>query len=337
VQTRIKSDPVLSAGSNCHELFIQNLKKQHTTVAGVDEDSADILNFDVDPELQIFCDQLGLDKEERQESFTFLLRKEYQSKWNEIKAKYRHGKRRVVITGTAGIGKSAFRFFVLRQWLLGDGSDFESVVFNAGEEYYRVHHDGRIFEYEKNEEIDRQSLCLLDPCALLDKRTRLVFRLSIVTSSPSPLTKQQNKYSLGDFQCYILVMKAWTVSEVRAVFPQYDESRLLDFSYQQDDGERLCIPRWIIMDEELVEMEIVNALDGTSPAALRRFLRTPKSFARDADMPYALCRIELVPRVGWAATGFISNYVAEYIHKWISDEAALNIETFNDLVQCPFS
>mmetsp|Transcript_48371 Transcript_48371/g.101061 ORF Transcript_48371/g.101061 Transcript_48371/m.101061 type:complete len:439 (-) Transcript_48371:159-1475(-) len=267
----------------------------------------------------------------------FLLRKEYQRLWSEIKARYYDGDLRVVVTGTTGIGKSAFRFFVLRQWLLGDVPGFQSVVFNAGEKYYRVDEHGKVIVYEPQEELDRQSLCLLDPCAMLDRQRRLLFGLTLVTSSPSPLTKQQNKFSLSDFDCYTLVMKAWTVSELRAVYPQADQRRVLDFSYQKDDGERLCIPRWIIMDEDLVEIEIVNARDGTSAAALRRFLRTPNSYARDPNMPYALCRIEFIPRTGWAATGFISNYVAKYIHKWVSDEAALNIENFNELIQCPFS
>jgi hypothetical protein len=315
------------------------LKKQHTIVPGDEEESQKILTFDIDPELLEFCDELGLDKIKGQESVVFLLRNEYQSKWNEINENYRDGLPRVVITGTSGIGKSAFCFFVLRQWLLGDGKDFDSVVFNADERYYRVDPLGKVTKYKEQEALDRRSLSLLDPCALLDKKKRLGFRLSIVTSSPSPLTKQQtrNKYSLRDLNCYTLVMKAWTVGELRAVYPHADERRILDFSDHQDDGERLCIPRWIIMDEKLVEIEIVKALDGTSAAALRRFLKTPMSYARDSNMPYTLCRIEFIPRTGWAATGFISNYVAKYIHKWISDEAALNIENFNELVQSPFS
>jgi hypothetical protein len=339
VQKRVESTKAVSCtGSSCPERFIQNLKKQHETVPVDDEESADILTFDVDPELLEFCDKLGLDKIKDRESVVFLLRNEYQSKWNEIKANFRAGKPRVVITGTAGIGKSAFRFFVLRQWLLSDGmEDFDSVVFNAGEQYYRVDHLGKVTTYEMREELDRRSLCLLDPCALLDKQTRLMFRLAIVTSSASPFTSQQNKYSLRDFNCYIRVMKAWTVGELRAIHPHADQRRILDFSYQKDDGERLCIPRWIIMDEELVEIEIIKARAGTSAAALRRFLRTPNSYAVDPNMPYALCRIEYIPRIGWAATGFISNYVAKYIHKWVSDESALNIENFNELLQCPFS
>ena len=305
---------------------------------GEDEESVDILNFDADPALSKFCDEVGLDKARSQESMIFLLRKEYQRLWSEIKARHYDGELRVVVTGTPGIGKSAFRFFVLRQRLLGDVPGFQSVVFNAGEKYYRVNQHGVVIVYDPHEELDRRSLCLLDPCAMLDRQKRLLFGLTLVTSSPSPLTKQQNKFSLSDFECYTLVMNAWTVSEIRAVYPHFEESRLINFSCQLDHGERLCVPRWIMMKKELIESEIMKAHDGTSPSALRRFLRTPKSCVRDPNLPYALCRIEYIPgTVVWAATGFISNYVTKYIYRWISEEVALDREDFNHLVQNPFS
>ena len=91
------------------------------------------------------------------------------------------------------------------------------------------------------------------------------------------------------------------------------------------------------MDENLVQSKLHDAHDGTSPAALRQFLRSPKRYARDSNEPYSLCVIEDVPGVGWAATGFISNYVAKFVHKWISDDTALDMRSLNKLLQNSFS
>ena len=332
----IRFDTIVS-GHSTIERFIDNLKKQPTNIPGEDGDSEQVLNFDVDSHLSKRSYLFGLDKTRGQDHVIFLLRKEYQLLWGEIKQSYNDGEFQVVIMGTAGIGKSAFRFYVLRQWLLEDDLGFESVVFNAGEKYYRVDKRGKVVAYESQDELDVQSLCLIDPCSMLDKQTRVGFGLTIVTSSPSPFTGQQNKYSLSAFECYILVMKAWTVSEVRAVCARVEVQRIRDFSYQDEDGEQRCIPRWIIMNEERINKAIISSHQETSPAALRRLLMAPKSSARDPNLPYSLCRIEDRPNEGWAATGFISNYVAKYIHKWIFEDCALTIENFNQLPQNPFS
>ena len=335
----IRFDTIVSGHRNV-ENFINNLKKQPTAVkpsAGEDDDSEQILDFDYDSDLSTLCFSFGLDTISGYDHVIFLLRKEYQRLWEEIRTSYNaRCKRQVVIIGTSGIGKSAFRFYVLRQWLLGDDLGFVSVVFNAGENYYRVDKLGKVSPYEKQLELDLQSLCLLDPCNMIDKQARLGFGLTVVTSSPPPFTKQQNKYSLSDFHCYTLVMKAWTVGEVRAICPGAKEQRIRDFSYLDEDGEQLCIPKWILMDE-MVQVEIVASHDGTSAAALRRLLMAPKSDARDPNLPYSLCRIENRPGKGWAATGFISNYVAKYIHKWACEDYDINIENFNKLIQNPFS
>ena len=106
---------------------------------------------------------------------------------------------------------------------------FESVVFNAGEKYYRVYRDGNMSTYEQDDSLDLESMCLLDPCELVDKQSRLWFGLTMISSSPSQFTKRQNQYSLSDFQSYKVVMKAWTESEIRAVCPQVAQQRFLDF------------------------------------------------------------------------------------------------------------
>ena len=94
-----------------------------------------IVCFDKDDGLTNFSLGLGLIRMVGQAEVNMLLRREYQIIWDKIKSRLKTDtpETQFVVTGTAGIGKSAFRFFVLRDWLRGDDKlGFESIVFDEG-------------------------------------------------------------------------------------------------------------------------------------------------------------------------------------------------------------
>lgn len=309
---------------------------------GDDESMEDVVTFDQDQDLSKFCQSLGLKRLPEQPSVKFLLRRDYFTLWQTIWLRYKASipENQVIITGTAGIGKSAFRFFILRQleWLRESTihSEFESVVFDAGQTCFRVKKDGTVCEYTPDFELDLKSIFVLDPCTMVDKQTNLLCGLAVITSSPSSLTQQQSNYNIGNFRAYKLVMEAWTKSEILSVSSKLDLDRFIKFSFLKD-GERRCIPRWLSLGEDMIDSEIHDSRNHSSPAALERFLMTGANYIRDVNMPYSLCIIEDVPNVGWAATGFISDYVSKIIHRWICENSALDKKTFISLIRNPFS
>jgi hypothetical protein len=150
------------------------------------------------------CHKLGIEKFPGQQNVKFLLRSQYRRVWNEIWSLNQQfpALDQFVITGTAGIGKSAFRYFVIREWpLKDDGFQFDSIIFNApeGDDFFRLEKNGKATEYVKDTNRDLKSLALLDPCAKLDNRKVALFGLTIVTSSPSPLAKEEGKPNLKTF------------------------------------------------------------------------------------------------------------------------------------------
>ena len=308
--------------------------------------NADIQFLDLDGN-DMCCEDLGIQKLVGQPNLKFLIRPEYHRLLEETMSTF-PGRRQYVVTGTAGIGKSAFRFFVIREWLLNhekDGSPFskfESVVFNIGEVYLRIEKSGRVVDYVRDLERDWNSICLFDPCKMLDMQDSLIFALKIVTSSPSPLLKEAKKVSINEFaknsMTTTLVMSAWTEDEILTVSPKVDYSRLLKFS-RVIDKVRYCVPRWLAMNEESkVHEEIFRSCSEARKDALLKFVKHNRElYVRDSQMPYSLCRIELIPLVGWAATGFISDYVAKYVYEWVKDKASTDRVTFNDFLQNPFS
>ena len=174
----------------------------------------------------------------------------------------------------------------------------------------------------------------------MDKIKHLPHEKNILTSSPSPMTNQPNKFSVRDFRCEVLVgllvSNAWTESEIMSVSPNSDIGRYMKFSYVTD-GERLCIPRWMTYPDDQVDGYINRHCDQCSAAALETFLKTSTNYTQDISMPYSLCVIEKILGHEWVVTRFISDYVAKKIHKWVHDKVILNKTSFVELLKNPFS
>jgi hypothetical protein len=299
-----------------------------------------IVRFDKDELLLQYCKSIGLVPITGQAEVIFLLRREYHAVWDEIKTQLKAitGENQFVVTGTAGIGKSAFRFFVLRQWLLDfDELDYRSVVFDDFGGYHRVDKAGKVCTFEPDLDIDLESIFVLNPCRLVGKVKHLPYGLTIITSSPTPIQYRNNhQYSIRDFRCDIFVMKAWTEGEILSISPNLDMSRYRKFSYV-NGGERLCIPKWLAYTDAEADSQVESCRDLTSLNALKVFLKTTEAHARDIFMPYALCVIEYVPRYGWQATGFVSDFVAKSIHKWVNAHSVMDKSSIIELLRNPFS
>ena len=288
----------------------------------------------------LLCRYLGIEKLPGQTNVKFLLRSEYLRIWDSIITQYPDDTK-FLVTGTAGIGKSAFRYFILREWLLkDDGFGFESVVFNVYENYFRVMKDGSVSGYVQDMDLDLMSMCLFDPCSGIDGQGEFFFGLAIVTTSPSALTKVTGRFNLRAYSrlSKLFVMDAWRESEIRKVSPNVDNDRLVQFSSLRNEI-RYCIPSWLIYkDKSKVQEELYNSCTDISTKALARFVRTNRAnYVCDSEIPYRLCRIEYIPRVGWAATDFISVYVAKYVYRWVQENLEQERLNFIELLQNPFS
>ena len=106
-----------------------------------DVDGQNVLKLDIDKgwdlkKLQLFTKTTKLN---------FLLREENRTLLNNMRTKEdkQYG---AIIVGTSGIGKSAFRFYVMRQWLNNDEklpkTKFPKVIFNLGDVFYGMDEDG---------------------------------------------------------------------------------------------------------------------------------------------------------------------------------------------------
>lgn len=132
------------------------------------------------------------------QELNFLLRKEYDTLVEDMQVCKKRG---AIVVGTSGIGKSAFRFDMMRRWLNKDKKlpqkTFPKVFFNLGVAFYEMDASGTVSPMPKVDvlrHLPRDRLALLDPCqqiAGLDKS--LHFNFMLVTTSASPLSGQETK------------------------------------------------------------------------------------------------------------------------------------------------
>ena len=110
-----------------------------------DGDGQKVLKVPVEqPEL---LDKLQLSRRHGATELNFLLRKEYEQLVEQMQV---CAKRGAIVVGTSGIGKSAFRFYVMRQWLKGHEklpkARFPKVLFNFGRTFFEMDVDGTVNE-----------------------------------------------------------------------------------------------------------------------------------------------------------------------------------------------
>ena len=165
----------------------------------------------------------------------FILRNEYNSLWKELYANYKAGASQAIVVGTSGIGKSMFRFYVIREWLLNRiESDFNHILLNVNNEFFVINRQGKARRVVRKEIYRFGTFALLDPCELLDRVHNLGFEFLIVTTSPSPLVGQATGYSLTQLtkNATVYPMKAWIRKEVQQGMPNVDQKRLKMFSHK---------------------------------------------------------------------------------------------------------
>ena len=130
------------------------------------------------------------------QELNFLLRKEYDTLVEDMQVCKKRG---AIVVGTSGIGKSAFRFYMMRRWLNNDEklpkTRFPKVIFNLGTTFFEIDVDGTVSELPPVQDLAKlrkDRLALLDPCqqiAGLDKS--LHFNFMLVTTSASGNKKWQ--------------------------------------------------------------------------------------------------------------------------------------------------
>ena len=115
---------------------------------------------------------------------------------------------RIIVTGTAGIGKSMFRLYLIWRWMNDDPDMiFDDARINLGFEFYLVMKDGesRMVDSGLLGMDGLESLAVLDPCPQLVNTKNKIYKLLVVTTSPSPLAGQANKADLGELMKLAIV------------------------------------------------------------------------------------------------------------------------------------
>ena len=257
------------------------------------------------------------------QELNFLLRKEYDTLVEHMQVCKKRG---AIVVGTSGIGKSAFRFYMMRRWLKNDEKlpqkRFPKVLFNLGVAFYEMDASGTVSPMPKVDvfhHLPQDRLALLDPCqqiAGLDKS--LHFNFMLVTTSASPLSGQETKtgnykelqkaliqHRLGT----VLVMHVWSYEEIKAVAPDASDELIRNFG---------CVPRWCLRDDLTNEEKMKTALKSSlkekdKQEALVQFMQVTSvgsdELVRDKRLPYQLMKIDGTGE-DWGTKSFISKFVA---------------------------
>ena len=292
------------------------------------------------------ADYLGLTGIVDETRFLFQ-RGEHTKVWSEIKAgrKKRFGCRAIVV-GTAGVGKSSFRFFLAREWMHGtDGFDFDTVVFNIEDDFYLIDADGNASTISDNDfstKCSSRTLGLLDPCKSINGRRRFVFGLTIITTSPTTLASFDPTCSLTQLQkeSITYVMNMFTEHEARLVITDWDsvQDRFKKFSINVE-GTTYCAPRWLFYDEADLEEQLMKSRSLRHEEGLSNWILSgKKGCCIDESIPYRLCRIIATQSPnGWTISGFISDYVGNLVSKWAQLGSRLKRHNFVNLIQNPLT
>ena len=304
-------------------------------------DKDNVITLDLDPEICSVMQAIPMDAKN---SPRFLLRKEYYDLWKTMHSRFINDQRarQFIITGTAGIGKSLYRYFLIREWIQNRLMlEFESVVFNLEERYYRISPDCKVSEISELEcKRSRLSLALLDPCPMLNGHKLLSFKMLIVFSSASPLVGQNKAgCSLTELlkEAKVLVMNPWTRDELQKVMPEINETRFSQFSYKIG-ATQYCIPRWLRYDDDDVEARLADSFTSLALEGIADwFLGGAKAKQlKDARMPHRLCIVES-KGFGWGISGFLSDYVTKRFSMWIYENAEIDRRQFLQFFSHPFT
>ena len=278
-------------------------------------------------------------------SVCILIRDEYEDLWRKISSRGQQDEMtsaNTVIVGTAGIGKSLFRWYLVWKWMQDDPDlnqfGFEDIRINISEDFWAIQKNGMARPIAKHlvNRTASSSLGLLDPCSLLQGHS-FRFRMLIVTSSPSCVVGQKEGLSLTQFRkmAVLYVMTRWTLDELRMIKPNLDPDQIEKFS--STEGTIVyCVPRWFFYEQQEIEGQIAESWINISKDALRDFfLKHKDDESKSKDLPYRLCAIAENNYNNWKVVGFISNFAAKAVYRWAEIGAHLDRAGFLNLLEHP--
>jgi hypothetical protein len=277
-------------------------------------------------------------------STRFLIRKDYERLWTEIMQAYNYGERKSIVVGTAGIGKSLFRFYLAWKWLKGDPDIsliFESVRFNIGDSFFLVQRDGAVLQISDQQCLlgSAKSLVLLDPCIALSGNKDFMCKLLIITTSPSSLVGHSSTCYLSQLRklAIVFVMRMWTKEEWFRFSPGTDPDHFAKFS-SREGFTTLCVPRWLSYMPMRIEGQLLASLNEQHSEGLCKFLlSTGRRRLMGAYLPYRLCKVHQPGYDQWEVYGFISDYVSNYILVFAGISDKVNKANFLTLLHNPWS
>jgi hypothetical protein len=275
-----------------------------------------------------------------------LLRESYKKIFEEIVGKFKTRQAlsdQVCVMGTAGIGKSSFRYFVLRKWLRDEIEiPFQSVLINMDEVYFVVRKDlaGNVeVTSVAHDWRDMNALALLDPCSILNGKI-LMYKLLVITTSGSLLTEQAKICSLSErFKlCSSIVMSLWSLEELKIIKPEIDEDILRKFSFVEN-GITYCVPRWFFYTDEQVQLQLYDCMSDTKRGALQSWLisKPEDRVKKDHLLPFRLCVIRPGRGTRWEAYRFLSDWICEFVLKQVVSHSRLQRSQFFNLISNPFA
>jgi hypothetical protein len=260
-------------------------------------------------------------------STRFLLRKEYKRLWLEIMEDFACSRRSIVV-GTAGIGKSLFRFYLIWKWLKGDediSGIFLDIRFNSGNKCFLVQRDGTVLEISEQQCLmeSTESLVLLDPCLALSGTKNFMCKLLIITSSPSALIGQSAICNLSQLRklSIVYVMKMWTEEEWFLFLPGTDKEHFSKFS-SREVLTTYCVPRWLTYRPKEIVGQLKASLNEQHTEGLCKYL-----LGKGSQPGYNQ----------WEVYGFISDYVTSLILSWAGISDQVNKSNFLNLFRNPYS
>jgi hypothetical protein len=290
------------------------------------------------------ADELGMKTWDGQ--IRMLVREEYKDLWSKISARFflhAYCHQNSVITGTSGIGKSVFRWYVVWMWLKDDSAiealQFKDVRVNIGEDFYLIEKDGTARKIETGSLSIHasHSLALFDPCLFVQNRKNFPFKMTVITSSPSHVVGQVGTFSLTECSklAIIYVMALWSLSELRAILPTICPQRLDRFGLIIGETT-YCVPRWFFYPEQAISGFISRSWTHVCKDALRDyFLTGTDDDHKNINFPYRLCTIAENGYNDWKVTGFISSFVAEEVYSWAKIASHLDRGSFVNLLNHP--
>ena len=294
----------------------------------------------------VICQKMGFEKYKSASGCKLYVRDEYvrlaDRILSDIKCGTKFNSDRIIVTGTAGIGKSMFRLYLIWRWMNDDPDMiFDDARINLGFEFYLVMKDGesRMVDGGLMGMDGLESLAVLDPCPQLLNTKNKIYKLLVVTTSPSPLAGQANKADLGELMkiAIVHVMLLWSLPELQDVFTNISKRQIRSLTSRKN-GERYGVPRWFLYDESEYDAFVEAACVHAHIEAIRKSLFTPfNQWKRNPDLPFRLLVIESDQHSQWCVTKFISDSIGARLLKLCSTSSELHGKMFLSMINNPIS